>query len=145
MNITLDSFKQFAYPIISSFVIRILFFLLFINKINIVQREFRIRATTDLDLESDIIELKINSGHAEVIAVGVFIKDSLKQYTELNLKRLNSFARYVFDSRININLITISLKGIIQYIVPQAGNEMIFSYNPLMRKLRVNSCNVQVS
>ena len=136
MNFKTDAIKQKIYPTIAAFIVFLLFLLLFINNVMLVQSDFKNRARVELDAVTDIIEFDINKELSTVKVMEVFIRDSLEQFGEIDVNRLNNYAEYVFESNENIDAITISPSGVIEYIVPLAGNEMMLGHDLLNVKTR---------
>lgn len=136
MNSKIDVIKRQIYPTIAAFIVFLLFLLLFINNVNTVQSDLKNRARTELDAVTDVIEFDINQELSTVKVFEVFVKDSLEQFGEIDVNRLNTYAEYVFESHESIERVTLSPEGVIQFIVPMAENEMLLGYDLLNEKTR---------
>jgi len=110
--------------------------MLFLDNTAAASRDLRARATSELDAITDIIEYQVNKELSNVRILDIFIVESIEEFGEIDEERLNMYALYIFDSSEYIDSISISPNGIIEYIVPLAGNEMMIGYNLLLEEKR---------
>ncbi|MBV1758526.1 MAG: sensor domain-containing diguanylate cyclase [Dethiosulfatibacter sp.] len=135
-----ERFEKFIrmklFAVVAGLVVFSLFSSLFYNYVTNLRRDLYLQVRNELEEKSDKIALSLTHKLSYVRIIEVFVRDSLQDNHKIDPKSFESFATLICNSSESIITVALSPDGVMQFIYPQGGNEMMIGFDLLAEQTR---------